>query len=60
MAGTALLGWGLLWLLRGLMFDPSLLQSGGVLVLFGVIALGSNLALHLDVLLPRSAARAEG
>jgi hypothetical protein len=50
---TALLGWGVLWLLRGLLFDPALLKTGGVLALFGLVALAANAALHLDVLLPR-------
>jgi hypothetical protein len=50
---TALLGWGTLWLLRGVLFDPALLRTGGVLALFGLVALASNAALHLDALLPR-------
>lgn len=51
---TALLGWGALWLLRGVLFDPALLRTGGVIALFGLVALASNAVLHLDALLPRS------
>jgi hypothetical protein len=52
---TALIGWGLLWLLRGVLFDPALLRTGGVIALFGFVALSSNAVLHLDALLPRKA-----
>ncbi|HEV7282666.1 MAG TPA: hypothetical protein VGN57_20845 [Pirellulaceae bacterium] len=56
---TALLGWGLLWVIRGALFEPALLRTGGVIALFGLVALASNAILHLDALLPRKA-RAAG